>query len=110
MPKLDGDEELDSDHASLPSMAQHKVVVKLQSGDIVKGHCILPRDADLGNIFNEFNENAEITVSSVPSNEPRQVALRDIKAVFFVKLFRGDPKRRGVRFYAKWTIRRANLG
>jgi hypothetical protein len=99
--KLDEEEKLDSDHVASSSTKQHKVVVKLRSGEVVRGHVILPRDADIAGLFNGSNQNQEatITVNSLTSNEAVRVELNEIKAVFFVKSFRGDPKRKGLRFY-----------
>jgi hypothetical protein len=100
-PKLGGDEESDPVPAGSPLMKERKVVVKLRSGEVVKGYFVLPCDADIADLFNDSNQdqNAAITIISLTSNDPRQVALSDIKAVFFVKSFRGDPKRKSLRFY-----------
>lgn len=100
-PKLGGDEESDPVPAGSPLMKKHKVVVKLRSGDVVKGYFSLQCDADMADLFGDLNEDQDpaITISSLTSNEPLQVALSDIKAVFFVKSFRGDPKRKSLRFY-----------
>jgi hypothetical protein len=55
----------------------------------------------MADLFNDSNQSqaTAITVNPLTSNEPVQVALSDIKAVFFVKSFRGDPKRKNLRFY-----------
>jgi hypothetical protein len=98
-PKLDGgDEESDPVPAGSPLVKKHKVVAKLRSGEVVKGYFILPCAADMRDLSNQ-GQNGSITISSLTSNEPLQVALSDIKAVFFVKSFWGDPKRKGLRFY-----------
>lgn len=98
-PRLDGGS--DSVPTASPLMKERKVVVKLLSGDVVKGHLLLPSDPDMADLFNDSvqDQNMVITIRSLNPDESLQVALRDIKAVFFVKSFRGDAKRKGLRFY-----------
>lgn len=98
--KLDGDEEYDPVAAASPLMKERKVVVKLRSGEVVKGYLILP-GVDGTDLFSDSNRNvkAAITVRLLSSNAYMEIALSDVKAVFFVKSFRGDPKRKSLRFY-----------
>ena len=94
------DEEGDPVPAGPPSMKERKVVVKLRSGEVLKGHLIL-QGVGADDSFWGWNQNGRtaITVRSLNSNAPVEIALNDIKAVFFVKSFRGDPKRKNLRFY-----------
>jgi hypothetical protein len=81
-------------------MNERKVVVKLRSGEVFKGH-VHPSCFDAAGPFSDSNQNskAAITVRLLNSNASMQVALSDVKAVFFVRSFRGDPKRKNLRFY-----------
>jgi hypothetical protein len=100
-PRSGPDEESNPVTAWLPSMKERKVVVKLRSGEVVKGHFILPGTAAAADPFCDWNQTRQtaITVRLLNSNAPMQIALNDVKAVFFVKSFRGDSKRKNLRFY-----------
>ena len=64
-------------------MIQNKIVVRFQDGRIMKG------------ITSDFMPNKDIfhlqPVDALPNVKPLPVAVRELKAVFFVKDFAGDP-------------------
>ncbi len=99
-PKLGEDEKPDPACTGSTSMTERKVVVKLRSGEVVKGYTTSP-GSDAASLFNDSSQNSgnAIRVRLVNSNAPIRIALSDVKAVFFVKSFRGDPKRKNLRFY-----------
>ena len=64
-------------------MIQNKIVVRYQDGDIHKG------------VTNDFFPNKElfhlIPINAEPGTQPIKVSIQDLKAVFFVKTFEGNP-------------------
>lgn len=99
--KLGEEEEPNPVHVGSPLLKERKVVVKLRSGEVLKGYYIQTDVIGAQDLFDASNQNSKlpITVRLLDSNALMQVALSDVKAVFFVKSFRGDPKRKGLRFY-----------
>jgi hypothetical protein len=79
---------------------ERKVVVKLCSGEVMKGYAIAP-GVGVADPFYDLKQNskAALTVRLLDSNASEEIPLIDVKAVFFVRSFRGDPKRKGLRFY-----------
>jgi len=65
-------------------MIQNKIVVRYQDGRVMKG------------ITNDFMPNKDIfhllPADALPNVKPLPVAVRELKAVFFVKDFAGDPQ------------------
>ena len=100
-PKLKGDEGVEQNHPGSLVMEERKVVVKLRSGEVVKGYLIVS-GADAADPFHDSNQNhtGALTVRLLNSNASVQIALVDVKAMFFVRSFRGDPKRKDLRFYS----------
>jgi hypothetical protein len=100
-PQLEGVEGLEPHHLNSPAVEERKVVVKLRSGEVVKGYATVP-EVDAADPFYDSNQNckAALTVRLLHSNDPMGIPLIDVKAVFFVKSFRGDPKRKCLRFYS----------
>jgi hypothetical protein len=98
---LDKEREIDKNLVSSPKDA-HKVVIHLDGGKVIKGYI----DFDGSNTIEYFkasdlDASGAISVRSLDIKEPTlAIRLRDIKAIFVVKSFRGDQKRRGVRFYS----------
>ena len=65
-------------------MIQNKIVVRYQDGRISKG------------VTNNFSSNKEFfhltSVNALPGTKPTKVSIQDLKAVFFVKTFGGNPE------------------
>ena len=65
-------------------MIQNKIVVRYQDGRINKG---------VTNNFSQDKESFHLTfVNALPDTKPTKVSLQDLKAVFFVKTFGGNPE------------------
>jgi hypothetical protein len=65
-------------------MIYNKIVVRYQDGRINKGAT---------NNFSPEKESFHLTfVNALPDTRPTKVSLQDLKAVFFVKTFGGNPK------------------
>ena len=78
-------------------MIQNKIVVRYQDGRIMKG------------ITSDFMPTKDMfhlhPMDAPPNTKPLPVALRDLKAVFFVKTFTGDPQYQDMReFDPKKTV------
>ena len=78
-----------------------KVVINLFSGDMIKGYLAKDEGADLETPFRDSCGDGlrTITVKLRETDATVEVALRDLKAVFFVKSFFGTPKKKDLRFY-----------
>lgn len=65
-------------------MIQNKIVIRYQDGRINKG------------VTTNFGFNKEFfhltSVNALPDTKPTKVSLQDLKAVFFVKTFGGNPE------------------
>jgi hypothetical protein len=98
---LDGERENEKDSQCGPK-EEHKVVIHLDGGKVIKGYI----DFDGSNPIECFKASdpdvsGAISVRSLDMKEPAPaIRVRDIKAIFVVKSFRGDQKRRGLRFYS----------
>jgi len=70
-------------------MIQNKIVVRYQDGRVMKG------------ITSDFMPTKDVfhlqPMDAPPGDKPLTVALRDLKAVFFVKTFTGDPQYQDIR-------------
>ena len=70
-------------------MIQNKIVVRYQDGRVMKG------------ITSDFMPTKDVfhlqPMDAPPGDKPFPVALRDLKAVFFVKTFTGDPQYQDIR-------------
>lgn len=64
-------------------MIQNKIVIRYADGQVLKG------------ISNDFFPNKETfhvsPVGASPGDKPRQISISDLKAIFFVKDFGGNP-------------------
>lgn len=100
-PQLEEVECLETHHLNSAVVEERKVVVKLRSGEVVKGHVSVPR-VHASDPFYDSKQNRKeaLTVRLLSSNESVEIPLSEVKAVFFVKSFRGDPKRKDLRFYS----------
>jgi hypothetical protein len=98
---LDGERESEKDSRSGPK-EERKVVIHLDGGKVIKGYI----DFDGSNPIEYFkasdpDASGAISVRSLDMKEPAlSIRVREIKAIFVVKSFRGDQKRRGLRFYS----------
>lgn len=84
------------------SLEELKVVVHLITGEIKKGY-IAGVDKDhldrfLSTLSGAANGAFQVRVQG--AKEPLAIQPRDIKAIFVVKSFQGDPKRNALRFYS----------
>jgi hypothetical protein len=65
-------------------MIQNKIVVRYQDGRINKG------------VTNDFSPNKDLfhlhPMDALPETKPFKVSMQELKAVFFVKTFEGNPK------------------
>jgi len=84
------------------STQEHKIVIHVSSGEIIKGYAELSQDLDPAALFDVSKGVAlrTIAVRSVGSRTTLDVPLQDIKSVFIVRSFRGDPGRKDLRFYS----------
>ena len=98
--ELAKDQEIEMDLVSGP-MKKHEVVVHLDGGKVLYGY--IDFDGDAMEFFkaSDLDIREAITVRPLDVKEPRlTVCLRDVKAIFVVKSFRGNHKRKGLRFYS----------
>jgi hypothetical protein len=81
----------------------HKVVIRLGSGEVIKGFFTVHADASLVAILDDSitSGSQSITVKTAQTHESISAAWSEIKSLFFVKSFRGDPTKKALRFYAK---------
>jgi hypothetical protein len=98
---LDKEREIEKDLVSVRK-DEHKVVIHLDGGKVVKGYIDLNRNDAIAFFKASYLDvPGAITVRSLDMNESAlAIRVQDIKAVFVVKSFRGDQKRRGLRFYS----------
>lgn len=84
------------------STQEQKIIVHTCSGEIFKGNIEVSGDVDPAASFHDCEGVAlrTITVRSLGSKTTLDIPMRNIKSVFFVKSFRGDPGRKDVRFYS----------
>jgi hypothetical protein len=97
---LDQEQEVGKSLVTI-SKEEHKVVIRLNSGEVVKGHIeVNGRDLTPSLVSPDLGSSAVVFVRTLGTKDSLPVQLQDIKAIFIVKSFRGDPKRKGVRFYS----------
>ena len=92
--------------AGIGGPTEHKIVIRLNSGAVIKGYVRLGRGIDLHKLWIDSvaQGRESIRLRSLEGETTIDVPLRDAKAIFFVKSFHGDPKRKGVRFYANGPV------
>jgi hypothetical protein len=95
--------ERDKTSATGRTTIDHKVVIRLGSGEVIKGYFTVHVEASLEAILDNSisSDSQSIMVKTAQTNESISVAWSEVKSIFFVKSFRGDPTRKGLRFYAK---------
>jgi hypothetical protein len=80
------------------SLKEHKIVVHLRTGSVFKGHISCGADPDPAAMF-EDAEVSGIDIRLLETAEWVHIPIDEVKAIFFVKSFRGDSKRKTLRFY-----------
>jgi hypothetical protein len=98
--ELDKDQETEKDLVSDPRK-KHEVVIHLDGGKVIYGH--IDFDGNAMEFFqaSDLDVRDAITVRPLDAKEPAlAVRVREIKAIFVVKSFRGNHKRKGLRFYS----------
>ena len=85
---------------------EQKIVIRLSSGIAIKGYAKLGQAIDLHQLWTDSSAHGDrsICLRSLEDGTMMDVPLRDAKAVFVVKSFRGDARRKGVRFYANGPV------
>lgn len=83
-------------------MQDRKVVIHVCSGEVIKGYVDASEDVDPVTLFEDSQDVSfqVITVRTVGTKTALEIPLGNIKAVFFVKSFRGEPSRKDLRFYS----------
>lgn len=80
----------------------HKVVISLQDGTIIRGHFRLETPANLNSIMGDLHSNFQEALGTCCLSENGTALDLDwsqVKAVFFVSSFKGDCEHESVRFY-----------
>ena len=83
------------------SKEEQKVVIHLETSEVIKGYIDHEKD-DLAAFFAGIDGDGlgVIPVRIPGAKEPTPIEVREIKAIFVVRSFRGDAKRNGLRFYS----------
>lgn len=88
----------------MPSLSsvEKMVIVNFKDGRLSKGYFNLAGYPDLAALLNNSEHGFPriITIFSVTDRSPVQIALNEVKAIFFVKSFDGDKDRKDIHFYA----------
>lgn len=79
---------------------EHKVVVHLRSGSIVKGIMAIPGGVEPPEFFADAHLLA-VEVRLLESKEWMRIPVQEVKAIFLVRSFRGDAKRKALHFYSR---------
>jgi hypothetical protein len=92
--------EMDSSNgnAHSGSLKEHKVVINLGSGKVIKGYVACTKGPDPAAIFDDCEVTA-LEVRLLETDQRMTIPISEVKAIFFVKSFRGDAKRKTLRFY-----------
>lgn len=73
-------------------MIQDKIVVRFENGKLLKGY------------INDFHPEKPIfyisSIDSSPGKPPLEVQVYGLKAIFFVKDFAGNPRRKGIQSFS----------
>lgn len=99
--KLTADVEISEDNPPNPKLKEHKVVVNLDSRKVIKGYFTLPDGVGPAALFEGPSGSSpkSILIRPLDGDDALDIPLSQVKAIFFVKSFRGDPKRRPLRYY-----------
>ena len=84
------------------STEEQKIVIHLATGEVSKGYLGASDKHNPALCFKaeDGSDCGTISVRMLGLKETLPIQIRDVKSIFFVKSFRGDPKRKGVRFYS----------
>ena len=82
-------------------LSEDKVVLHRSDGSIVKGYLCARAGQDLSDLLARAEQAAgeDLTIRQLDESMVT-VPLCEVKSVFFVKSFRGDSRRKGLRFYS----------
>jgi hypothetical protein len=82
-------------------LKEDKVVMHLADGRIFKGYLCVEAEQDLSDLVAGNGAGSrEVLSIRLTDDSVMSIPLRDLKSVFFVKSFRGDARRKGLRFYS----------
>ena len=97
---LDEELEIAGEFRSVPKK-EHKVVIHLNTGEMIRGYIEANSHKPGPSLGpSDFDASRVVSVRIPNVNDPLTIQLQDLKAIFVVKSFRGDPKRKGLRFYS----------
>ncbi len=84
------------------SKEEQRVVIHLKTSEVIKGYIEPDEKDDLAAFFASIDgDGLGIVPVRIPgAKEPMPIQVREIKAIFVVRSFRGDAKRKGLRFYS----------
>lgn len=85
-----------------PSTDEKKIIISFGNGKLLMGYLSFAGHPDLATLLekSQCGFPRVITISSREDRRPVEVALNDVKAIFFVKSFDGDKTRKDLHFYA----------
>ena len=94
--------EIEGNLEDSSSKEEQKVVIHLSTGEITKGYVEASDKDNPALCFKtaDGNDCGAVSVRVLGMKETLPIQIRDVKSIFFVRSFRGDPKRRGLRFYS----------
>jgi hypothetical protein len=100
--KLPTNVEVSEDNPPNLKPKEHKIVINLGSRKVIKGYFAFPEGQEPASMFEGpvGTTPKSILVRLLESDQTLDIPLSGIKAIFFVKSFRGNPTRRALRFYA----------
>lgn len=80
---------------------EYKVVINLGPLGVIKGHITASNDLSMETLLEAAKTHSppSVAVRSMETGAMVEVALSQIKAMFIVKSFRGNAKRKALRFY-----------
>ena len=92
--------------AKSPLLREQKVIVKMSSGEVIKGYIEFGAGADLMVLLRRANTESDgaIALRAIGKDTNLEIRLADIESAFFVKSFRGTPERKDVRFYSNGPL------
>ena len=93
-------EERETGRDSLGLSGEQKVVIHLDTGEIIKGR-LRVNDHNGTPCFEDslVDGSGAISVKPLDASGPLAIQPQNVKAIFVVRSFQGDPKRKDLRFY-----------
>ncbi len=91
---------------SVSKTTRHKVVATMQDGSVLKGYLETSAPTDLATLLADPYRRfpSALTLADPETGQPVGVDVRHTKAVFFVKDFQGDSRRKTVRFHSNGPV------